>query len=89
MAKREYSQYQKHLIKRYYEQRETLALQHLGEIVSDLYLCESAGKRQRLWDRAVAHLVALEVKESTWWPIVESDDVRRLAKLLTELHGRA
>jgi hypothetical protein len=89
MAKREYSEYQKRLIKHYYENRDSIAVQSLGEVVSEIYLTEPGVKRKRLWDRAITHLVALGVKESTWRPIVEADSPVRLAKLLTELHGRS
>ncbi len=88
MAKREYSPFQKKIIRSFYENRETLALQQLGDVVSEIYLAEPGPKRRRLWDRAITHLTALGVKESTWRPIVEADSPQRLAKLLTELHGR-
>jgi hypothetical protein len=88
MAKREYSEHQQGIIKRYYEHRETIALQNLSEVVSDLYLTGPGVKRKKLWERAEAHLVALKVKESTWRPIIESDNTVRLASLLSELHGK-
>jgi hypothetical protein len=89
MARREYSPFQKKIIRNFYENRETLALQQLGDVVSEIYLAEAGPKRRRLWERAIAHLTALGVKESTWRPIVEADSPQRLAKLLTELHGRS
>ena len=36
----EYSRYQRGVIQRYYEHADTIALQKLSEIVSDLYLAE-------------------------------------------------
>ena len=89
MAKREYSAFQKNIIKHFYENRETLALQQLGDVVSEIYLSEAGPKRRRLWDRAIAHLTTLGVKESTWRPIVDADSPQRLAKLLTELHSKS
>lgn len=89
MAKREYSPYQKRIIKSFYENRETLALQQLGDIVSEIYLSQPGPKRRRLWERAIARLTTLGVKEATWRPIVDADSAQRLAKLLTELHGRS
>jgi hypothetical protein len=88
MAKREFTEHQQGIIKRYYEHRETIALQNLGEVVSDLYLTAPGTKQKRLWERAQAHLVALEVKESTWRPIIESQNIVRLANLLSELHAK-
>jgi len=89
MAKREYSEYQRKVIKAYYDNREAIALQGLGEVVSEIYLAEPGMKRKRLWDRAVRHLIALGVAESAWRPIVEADSPVRLARLLTELQRRA
>ena len=89
MAKREYSNYQKKIIRNFYENRETLALQQLGDVVSEIYLTEPGSKRRRLWDRAIAHLTTLGVKESTWRPIADADSPQKLAKLLTELHGKS
>ena len=87
MAKRDYSKFQRNIIKNFYENRETIALQNLGEVVSEIYLSEPGMKRKRLWDRAVRHLTTLGVKETTWRPIVEADSPARLAKLITELQG--
>ena len=89
MAKREYSDYQKKIIRGFYDNRRAIALQSLGEIVSEIYMTEYGVKRKRLWDRAMTHLIALEIKESTWRPIVEADSPVRLARLLTELHEKA
>ena len=58
-------------------------------MISEIYLAEPGMKRKRLWDRAVRQLQALEVKESTWRPIMEADNPARLARLLTELQSRA
>ena len=82
------SKFQRKVIKNYYENRETLALQKLGEVVTEIYLAEPGMKRKRLWDRAIVHLQALDVKETTYGPIVEADSAARLAKLLTELQAR-
>jgi len=84
---RDYTRYQRKTIKRYYENRDTIALQKLGEVVSEIFLAEGM-KRKRLWDRAVRHLQALGVKESTWRAIVDDDSPARLARLITELQGR-
>ncbi len=83
---RDYTRHQRKTIKRYYENRDTIALQKLGEVVSEIYLAEGM-KRKRLWDRVVRHLQALGVKESTWRPIVDGDKPARLAQLITELQG--
>jgi len=53
MAKgRHLTPYQKGVVKRYYENRESIAAQKLGEIVSELYLCRNQKKADRLEGRA-------------------------------------
>jgi hypothetical protein len=54
----EYSRYQRGVINRYYEHADTIALQRLSEIVSDLYLAEG-GKAMQLWKSAGAALEKL------------------------------
>ena len=53
MAKNQYlSPHQKGIVKRYYEHKGSIASQKLGEVVSELYLCESEKKANRLWKSA-------------------------------------
>ncbi len=85
---KDFSKYQQKIIRNYYGNRDAIALQKLGEVISEIYLCEPGMKRRRLWDRAVTHLQALNVKDSTWRPIVEADSPVKLARLLTELQER-
>ena len=55
MAKGQFhTQYQKGIIKRYYENKDDLSTQKLGEIVSELYLETNPAKRTRLWASAAA-----------------------------------
>ena len=49
MAKRDYSKYQQGVIRRYYENREQIDEGRLGELVTSLYLAESARQRDKLW----------------------------------------
>ena len=46
MAKNEYSSYQKDVISRYYENQETILLQNLQELVTELYLADTDAKRK-------------------------------------------
>jgi hypothetical protein len=87
MAK-DFSKYQQKVIKNYYDNRDTIALQALGEVISEIYLAEPGMKRKKMWDRAIRHLEALKVKETTWRPIVEEDSPAKLAKLLLELQAK-
>jgi DhnA family fructose-bisphosphate aldolase class Ia len=47
-----FTPYQKDVVKRYYENKGTVATQKLGEIVSELYLEPDAKKLARLWESA-------------------------------------
>ncbi|MFP6670264.1 MAG: hypothetical protein VB857_02520 [Pirellulaceae bacterium] len=53
MAER--SSHQKKVIRNYYEQRDSIALQRAQELVTDLYLASGKG-RQRHWKNLAIHL---------------------------------
>ncbi len=57
----EYSKYQQKIIRNYYEHRETIALQKLGELVTELYLAETDKKKDQLWARVETQMKALGV----------------------------
>jgi len=77
--------YQKGVIRRYYEHRDTLALQKLAEIVSDLYLETSRPKVDRAWKSAHAQLLAAGVHKHQAQSIVDDRDLGALARLVGEL----
>jgi len=86
MAKgRHYSSHQKGIIKRYYENKEHLMTQKLGEIVSDLYLCEDDKKAARLWKSAQTALLNAGVIKALAEDICETRDLDGLAKLVGRL----
>ena len=76
---------QKGIVRRYYEHKETLGTQKLSEIVSDLYLCEDAGKAERLWQQALTALQNAGMHEGRAKRIVEGRNLERLARVLEEL----
>jgi hypothetical protein len=80
----DYSKYQQKIIKNYYDNKDAIALQKLGELVTELYLAEGKA-RARVWTRIVAALEKLKVPESRVEHIVQKDDPQLLAKLLEEL----
>ena len=83
----DYTPYQKGIINRYYEHRDTMALQSLAEIVSDLYLAESEAAKKRLWKRAVTAMAKLKPPKARVDRIVADQDLAGLAKLLTDMQG--
>lgn len=85
MAKR--SNYQQRVIRNYYQNRDAIALQKLGEMVTDLYLAE--GKAQeRLWKRVGAALEKLDLPKARVEHVLASQNPSMVADLVKELHGK-
>ncbi|HWB01269.1 MAG TPA: hypothetical protein VG713_22420 [Pirellulales bacterium] len=82
MAER--TKFQEKIIKNYYQNYDALALQKLGEQVSELYLAEGK-KRAAVWKRVAATLGKLKVPASRIDHIAKADNPSLLAKLLEEL----
>lgn len=80
----EYSNYQKKVIQRYYDNRQSISLQKLGELVSELYMADSEKKADRLWQRVAGALAGLQVPEKTANHIMGRRDVELLARHLQE-----
>jgi hypothetical protein len=81
------SSYQDRIIKRYYQNRDEIMLQRLGELVTDLYLAEGKS-RARIWERIAAALANLKVPASRIEHLVAGDNPALVAKLLEELLNR-
>ncbi len=75
--------YQEKIIKRYYNNRNDLMLQKLGEMTTDLYLAEGK-KRVQLWGRVAAALTNLGVAPVLIDKIVASDNPTLVAELLAD-----
>ncbi|GAB4549931.1 MAG: hypothetical protein Tsb0013_11450 [Phycisphaerales bacterium] len=81
---REYSRTQKKIIDRYYEHRDTIMAQKLGEIVSELYLAQGK-KAQTLWTRAEKALANLSANDARVKKILDERSLEGLAKLVNDL----
>lgn len=85
MAKGQHlSSHQRGIVKRYYENRDSIMAQKLGEIVSELYLAE-ARKADGLWKRARTALETCKVEPKRIEAVVGAKDLKGLAKLVGEL----
>ena len=84
MAKNDYSQHQKAVISGYYNNLDTIMLQKLGELVTELYLADTKAKQNRLWQRANKAMVKLKVPPAIIDHIMEKKDVQVLAKNLQD-----
>ena len=79
-----FSAHQQKIIKRYYNNLDTIQLQKLAETVTDLYLAEGK-KVEKLWKTAVGAMQKLEVPQQRIDLLVKSQNLEQLAKLVKEL----
>lgn len=80
----DYTKYQQKIIKNYYDNRDSISLQKLGELVTNLYLAEGK-QRARYWKNTVAALQKLKIPQAQIDDLVAKDDPAQLAKLLEKL----
>ena len=80
MVKREYSNYQKDVIGRYYANIDSIALDNLQQLVTELYLAGSEKKQERLWARVHKAMIKLKVKPAIVEHIMKERNVTILAK---------
>lgn len=80
----EYSAYQQKVIKRYYDNRDSISLQRLQELVTDLYLADGK-KLAQLWKNAEKTLAGLKIPPARAKHLLEQKNPALLAKLVEEL----
>ena len=79
---KERSAYQKKIIRNYYENRDSIMIQTLSEIISELYIAPTERRRAQLWRRAEKALRTLGVDEAEIAQIMKSRDEKALAKFV-------
>ena len=84
MAHKEYSSYRKKVITDYYKNLDTIVLTRLQELVTDLYLAETAAQRTRLWKRVEKSMQKLAIPAPIKDHILSKQDVEILAKNLQQ-----
>lgn len=82
----DYSNYQKKVIKRYYDNRDQLDEQRLAELVANLYLSEGK-KRAKMWETAKEIMLRLKVPQSRIDHIINTGDPAILAEVVKELQA--
>ena len=87
MAKTERSKYQTELIRRYYGNLDTIMLRKLSELVTELYLADSAARQNQLWQRVHKAMLKLKVPPAITNHIMEKRSVEILAKNLHDWLG--
>ena len=84
MAKKEFSSYQKKVIDGYYQNLDSIMLQKISEIVTELYLADTDKKKARLWERAEKAMMKLNIPPQILEHIIQKKDVQILAKNLND-----
>lgn len=82
MAKR--SSHQDRIIRNYYQNKDAIMLQKLGDLVTDLFLAEGKAK-DRIWKRVAAVLKNLKIPDDQIQHLVRSDNPTLTANLLKKL----
>jgi hypothetical protein len=86
MGMENYTAHQQKIIKRYYNQQDSIQLQRLGELVTELYLAEGK-KRDKLWATAATAMQKLGVPASRVEHLVAQKSPELVAKLVQELQA--
>ena len=82
----DHTPYQQKIIKRYYDNLDTLSLQRLAELVSDLYLT-TGKKRQAVWEKLESAMQKLGVPQQRIDHLKKQDNPALVAELVKELQG--
>jgi hypothetical protein len=82
----DFSPHQKKIIKRYYDNFDSIKFQRLSELVTELYLAEGK-KRDRLWTQVAEALTKLEFPATRIEHLLQKRDPALLAVVLKELDG--
>jgi hypothetical protein len=81
---KEYSDHQKKIIKRYYDNRDDIDFRRLGEIASDLYL--ATGKNtDRLWKQAAEIMMRLNVPPTRIAHVLKAANPAILAEVVNDV----
>jgi hypothetical protein len=83
-----YSRYQQNIIKRYYDNRDAIALQRAQELVTELYLSEGK-KREKHWAALAGHLEKLGVRKPHIDQLRKQDNPELVANLVKSLMSKA
>lgn len=82
----DHSEYQKKIIKRFYDNRDQVDEQKLAELVANLYLAEGK-KKARLWESAREIMTRLKVPPTRIEHIMQTADPAILAEVVKDIEG--
>lgn len=83
----DHTPYQKKIIRRYYDNAESIGYQRLSELVAEVYLAEGK-KAERLWKQIGTALEKVDAPKSQVDRILETRDPKLLAELLSQITGK-
>ncbi|MCF6156292.1 MAG: hypothetical protein E3K36_13845 [Candidatus Brocadia sp.] len=81
-----YTEYQKKVIKNFYENKDLRLIQRLGELVSDLYLETSEKKKESGWKKIKKMLLDLKVHPNEAEYLTKDKNLSVLSKKLAEMY---
>jgi hypothetical protein len=85
MAKGQHlSRHQQGIVRRYYQQQDTIAVQKVSELVSELFLASDDKKKEKLWATVAQHLPKLDAEGARCERVLTKRDLQQLAKLVNE-----
>ena len=84
---KDFTPHQQKIIKRYYDNQDTIQRQRLAELVGELYLAQGK-KLQKAWESAAAAMQKLGVPQSRIDHIVKQNDPKLVANVVTELQAK-
>jgi len=87
VARRDYTPHQRKIVKRYYDNRDTLMRRRLAELVGELYLSQGK-KRREAWAGAAAAMRKLGVAQARIDHLLKQDNPALVAELVKELEGK-
>jgi len=83
----DYSEHQKKIIKRYYDNRDQLDETKLAELVTSLYLASTDKQRDKLWTTARDVMERLEIPKSRLNHVWERRDPAILAEVVKDIQS--
>jgi hypothetical protein len=86
MAKGQHlSKHQQGIVKRYYRNLDTISLNKLGELVSEIAMCTDQKKLDKLWERAATALDKIDANDAAVQKALATRDVKALAAIVNRL----
>ena len=87
MTDKQYSKFQQKVIERYYDNRDSIALTRVQELVTELYLSEGK-RRAKHWDTVANNLEKLGVAKVTIEHLKTQDKPELVAELVKKLMNK-